>query len=44
MVFPFTLEGFPHKIWCSCVVVFMWCFAVIFFVSIILLLLSSYIF
>ena len=24
MAFPFTLEGFPHKIWCSCVVVFMW--------------------
>ena len=25
MVFPSTPKGFPHKIWCSCVVVFMWC-------------------
>ena len=25
VVFPSTLEGFPHKIWYSCVVVFMWC-------------------
>ena len=47
VVFPSTLEGFPHKIWCSCVVVFVWCllnFFFFFFVSIILLLLGSYIF
>ena len=25
MVFPSTPEGFPHKFWCSCVVIFMWC-------------------
>ena len=25
MVFPSTPEGFPHKFWCSCMVVFMWC-------------------
>ena len=44
MVFPSTPEGFPRKIWCSCVVVFMWCLLEFFFVSIILLLLGSYIF
>ena len=43
MVFPSILEGFPRKIWCSCVVVFTWCFLK-FFVSIIFLLLGSYIF
>jgi len=43
VVFPSTLEGFLRKIWCSCIVVFMWC-KLKFFVSIILLLLSSYIF
>ena len=31
MVFPSTLEGFPHKIWCSCVIVFMWCLLESFF-------------
>ena len=25
VVFPSTLEGFPRKIWCSYVIVFMWC-------------------
>ena len=25
MVFPSTPEGFSCKIWCSCMVVFMWC-------------------
>ena len=43
VVFPSTLEGFPCKIWCSCVVVFMWCLMNFFF-PIILLLLGSYIF
>ena len=43
MLFSSTLEGFPCKIWCSCVVVFMWCLLnFFFFVSIILLLLGSH--
>ena len=25
MVFPSTPEGFLHKFWCSCMVVFTWC-------------------
>ena len=44
MVFPFSLEDFPRKIWCSCIVVFMRCLLDFFLVSIILLLLGSYIF
>ena len=44
MVFPSTLEGFPCKIGCSYVIVFIWCFLEFFFVSIILLLHGGFIF
>ena len=41
MIFPSTPEGFSRKIWCSYMVVFIWCLLK-FFVSIILLLLGNH--